>query len=229
MEYFPGIAVPELTRDVAISFLRLFNDCATLLDSDRYFTKEIEGKLLSIDSPKNFKKWLFSLYLYDFINFEKFLNQLESFVSNSSVVALKDNLTNHPLNTKRVGFTKFESELEIMLENSSGSRLPLSNYGTGIQQLLYILAKLFISKSKIILIEELELNLSPEYQKAILEHLKNMIDNSLIDQVLLTTHSYNLYHRSDLTSLYRVDIQNGETSVKKETNSRRKRDLISLI
>ena len=75
----------------------------------------------------------------------------------------------------------------------------------------------------------MELNLSPEYQKAILEHLKNMIDNSLIDQVLLTTHSYNLYHRSDLTSLYRVDIQNGETSVKKETNSRRKRDLISLI
>jgi len=99
-----------------------------------------------------------------------------------------------------------------MLTNPNG-RFPLKNYGTGIQQILYILSKIFNTSSKIILIEELELNLSPEYQELIINNLKGLIERESINQVYFTSHSDYLY-RNDFKIFEIMINQQGETDIK---------------
>ncbi len=114
-------------------------------------------------------------------------------------------------------FSRFKEEIEVMLENSIG-RFPLKNYGTGIQQLFYILTKLFNSTSRIILIEELELNLSPEYQELIINNLQSFISDpgNPISQLFFTSHSDYLY-RNDF-KVYEVSIdEKGNTSINTST------------
>ncbi len=105
-----------------------------------------------------------------------------------------------------------------------GIRYPLSNYGSGIQQLLYILVKIFSTNSKIILIEELELNLSPLYQLELIKFLSDEINkttNNKINQFFFTTHSKYFYDKTNLVTLYEVIIDNeGHSSINKATKNR---------
>jgi predicted ATP-dependent endonuclease of OLD family len=204
------------------SILNIFNDLVLLLDNDRHLNNEseLEEKVDSMTKPtsKNFKNWMYSMYLdsekyTEFLGLIKFINDFKVNVGNNS--ELKDSEINSPLNNLSIGFSVKEKTLEIMMENTLKKRLPLSSYGTGIQQILYILASIYTSNPKIVLIEELELNLSPTYQGELLKNLKKLQDVKKIDQVIFSTHSQYFKFRNDF-SIYEVSINNeGESKTNK--------------
>jgi hypothetical protein len=194
----------------------IFNNCILLIESERFFSKEkLSQEPPDIFSTVNFKNWLYGLSLDAdrFENFSGLINFLNRFNLTSNVsTTLNKNLNNYPFRDTRMNFSKFKQEIEIMLENPIG-RFPLKNFGTGIQQLLFILSKLFDSKSKIVLIEELELNLSPEYQELIINNLQIFLRENRINQVFFTSHSDYL-HRNDF-KVYEVSIdENGKSSIR---------------
>ena len=151
--------------------------------------------------------------------FEKFtslISFLDKFNLTSKVAnVLNDNLKNYPFIKTKMTFSKFKEEIEVMLENPVG-RFPLKNFGTGVQQLFYILSRIFDTPSKIILIEELELNLSPEYQELIINNLQKFLEEKILSQVFFTSHSDYL-NRNDF-KVYEVTIDaNGKSDIKSST------------
>lgn len=193
-----------------------FNDSVMLIESERYFSKEkLSQEPPDIFSTTNFKNWLYGLSL-DADRFEKFtslITFLDGFVLTSKVARVLDkNLANYPFSRTKMNFSKFKDEIEVMLENPVG-RFPLKNFGTGVQQILYILSRIFDTQSKIILIEELELNLSPEYQELIINNLQKYLSERFISQVFFTSHSDYL-HRGDF-KVYEASIdENGKSYIK---------------
>jgi predicted ATP-dependent endonuclease of OLD family len=214
--YFSSI--PELKGDSKIfeDLLSTFNDSVSFIDSDRYFVEEKEDATKTNLNPKNFKNWLFQLYLnpeqYD--KFIELTSSFEDFKPSSDKEIFKANLANYPLNKIDLGFVKRNGLIDILLKNNG--RYPISSYGTGIQQIFYILAKIFNSSGKILIIEELELNLSPEYQIELLTFLYSLIDAKKINQLLFTSHSNYMVDHFNVTGFFVVSIDNeGTTNVEK--------------
>jgi len=203
-------------EDIFTEVMDIFNNCVMLIESERYFSKEkLSQESPQIFSTTNFKNWLYGLSL-DADRFEKFsdlIKFLDGFDLTSKVAKVLDtNLKSYPFKDTKMNFSKFKEEIEIMLENPIG-RFPLKNFGTGVQQLLFILSKIFDTTSRIILIEELELNLSPEYQELIINNLQNFLQEKRISQVFFTSHSDYL-HRNDF-KVYEVRIdENGKSDIK---------------
>jgi energy-coupling factor transporter ATP-binding protein EcfA2 len=89
-------------------------------------------------------------------------------------------------------------EVEIMIEKSS-TRLPVSRMGSGLQQILFLIATIVYNSHKMIGVEEIELNLSPLGQKRIFETIKSLVyDAKLINQALVTSHSEYFQGRNDV-------------------------------
>lgn len=118
---------------------------------------------------------------------------------------------------------------DLVVEDTFGRELMVERLGTGVQQILVLLsqiaARVSKSKTKILGIEELELNLSPDMQMIVLDMLKKMAGetvNSGISQIFLTSHSPYLCKR-DCPDLYAVTIdgthgtkvQHGPTATQK--------------
>lgn len=217
--YFP--AIKTLTGDSILfeELLKSFNDSVVIIDSDRYFSSESDNPDNRELNPKNFKNWLFQLYL-DPVTYEKYndlILSLEDFKpkASSSKPLLDSNFKNYPLNNIDLGFTKTKDDLSIML-NKIG-RYPIESYGTGVQQIMYILAKFIYSNPKILLIEELELNLSPEYQTELLNYLKHLCDLSSnnLEQILFTSHSAYMVKNTKVDKFYAVTINDhGESNAR---------------
>ena len=71
--------------------------------------------------------------------------------------------------------------------------------GSGLQQVLFLIANIVYNSYKIIGVEEIELNLSPEAQKRVFETLKSLVyKTKLINQVLVTSHSPYFRNRKDV-------------------------------
>lgn len=197
----------------------VFTNCVMLIESERYFNKEkLSQEPPDIFSTANFKNWLYGLSL-DADRFEKFTS-LITFLDKFSITSkvgkvLEANLKSYPFTKTKMNFSRFKDEIEVMLENPIG-RFPLKNFGTGVQQLLYILSRIFDTQSRIVLIEELELNLSPEYQELIVNNLQIFLQEKKINQVFFTSHSDYL-HRKDF-KVYEVSIdENGKSEIKSST------------
>lgn len=189
--FFENDNSADLDSKLGESILQIFNDLILFIDSDRYFRKETSKEGVDIFDIENFKKSLFELYInadkYDkFLDLLKFLSEFD--FSDDAKIQLGKNVGSFPFTPDtNLGFGRFNSEIEIMLTNLNG-RFPLKNFGTGIQQFLFILTKISQSKSRIVIIEELELNLSPLYQKELLRFLKTLMPE-LFDQLLFSSHS----------------------------------------
>ena len=225
-EYFPNHK--KLSQDQFEEILVEFNNCVMFLDSNRLISNDSTSNSANYDNEiniGNFRNSLFDLYLYDYDKFINLLSAIKSFkVDDQGVEVLKLHLMNSPLEKPEVGFTKFNDEYELMLTNKLGNRYPLSNYGSGIQQLLYILIKIFSSKSKIILIEELELNLSPLYQLELIKFINSetgRVKNRKIDQVFFTTHSKYFYKNTNWVTLYEVYLDRNGHSIINKANKKR--------
>jgi len=217
-----SLQYPEASNDVAEALLASFNNSVLFLDSDRYFQPEFSELDLMDVSSKNFKHWMFELFMNhktkkEFTENVTFINSfkldLKKFGGN-----LKENSNSLPFGKTDIGFTRFGSELELMLKNGAIS-LPLKNFGTGIQQILYILSRVYHTKAKIVIVEELELNLSPLFQFELVRFFKNRIGQEL-DQLLFTSHSPNFNHEPDLVDnhCYRISIDNTRTTSVQERN-----------
>lgn len=210
----------EKNSDLFYEIMKSFTNSVEFIDCDRQFIPESFSTNFDTLSSHNFKSWAYSLYIDDekFVEFENLIVFLGQFkVSNnlkSKVPELQANLTNSPLNSIELGFSKISDEFELMLK-SSNKRLPLRNYGTGIQQVIYLLFRVFNSKSKILVVEELELNLSPEYQQLIINNLKIIIEekSTAVNQLFFTSHSDYL-HRNDYRNFEISINENGESKSK---------------
>jgi len=191
--FFPELKEKgKLDRATAESILGLLNNCVLYIGTDRNFRKELFDTLQGQLGPENFKNWLFDLNIDSDKNelFLELTTFLQSFdFSENSKKSLGFSLGSFPFGKSiEIGFTKFENEVEIMLRNDNG-RFPLANYGTGIQQFFYLMTLIFWSKRRIVIIEELELNLSPLYQEEILRFITGLMNSSFFDQLLFSTHS----------------------------------------
>lgn len=203
--YLSGV---ELSTSDPIStfgdFMRNFSNLFLRIPANRYLKNEIEeprGTFVSLKADK-FKNWLFSLSLNPYTEniYQKIVRDFSSPPFNKGNVSLA-----------RVG----QDEIEIFIEDDEGVKLPIGRKGTGVQQILILLAYIAQSESAILGIEEIEINLSPQTQRAIFATIQELIksDMSNISQVFLSTHSrYIALNRAD-TERRIVSILHGETSV----------------
>tara|TARA_R110002096_G_scaffold265299_1_gene458756 strand:+ start:4279 stop:5376 length:1098 start_codon:yes stop_codon:yes gene_type:complete len=202
------------------TLLGLLNNSVLFIDNNRYFIKEKQTKKNNKLSSVNYKNWMSHNY-FDPFKYKRF-QELLKFIRSSKVGKLK------ALSELDLSFSINGNELEIMLNNGS-ERLPIDSFGTGVSQLLYLLTQLFFTNSRIILIEELELNLSNKTQREFFKVLRELINKKVIDQVFFTTHSKAFNFRNDF-SVYEVDISNnGVSSVKHMTNGPRKNFFVSTL
>jgi len=86
-------------------------------------------------------------------------------------------------------------------------RLPLTNYGTGIHQLIILAIAVLARENAVIGIEEPEIHLHPLLQKAFLCFLVDKTTN----RYLITTHSNAFLSRPNESNIIHLWLENGET------------------
>jgi len=199
----------ELSR-----FLQQFNDAVLLIDSDRYFQDEtFDYSVITDLNSKNLKQW----YYYQSIDYtqQDQIKVIEKFVNGFSISDPEEdnpNFANLPFKGE-ITIKKLADNIEVFLKNGN-LNLPVKNFGTGVQQIFYILTKICACNAKIILIEEFELNLSKRYQVEFLKYLKTYLDKKG-KQLIFTTHSpYIAEERGIIDSHFEVAIsKDGITSI----------------
>lgn len=204
------------------SLLAIFNDCVLFLGNDRYLLDEKEQPRLSEGlSAQNAKNWLFAYYMDSQKNdrYEKFISFIKEYqgehtTDSDAAIAWQY----WPLSAGDVGFSRFGENIELMLRNAKG-RFPLSSYGTGVQQILYILAKLFFTKAPIVLVEEIELNLSPTAQRELFINMRRLLEANHLNQLFFTTHSNYFNYRRDFQIFEAVLDDKGYTSIRRVKNT----------
>ena len=116
-----------------------------------------------------------------------------------------------PFKYGTLSFSIHNDELEIMIKND-GVRLPIKHLGSGVEQILFIIACLVFTKSRIICIEELEQNLAPRLQNLALIKIQSMINKNL-DQLILSSHS-SVFSNSKLSNtIYLIERKSLKTFV----------------
>ncbi len=193
-----GVPVQALLGDSLLfeSFMSILNSVVSFIDTDRFLSEEKENRKSIRLTAKNYKNWLHNLSL-DVIHHDLYLKYIDFVKRHHSIFGLFRNFAPSFA-------TNDHGQVELIVYNGN-QRLPIDSYGTGIQQLLYLLALLFSTKARIVLIEELELNLSPKSQKKLFQLVRNLINEGVIDQVIFTTHSPYFKFTTDF-SFYEVNM-----------------------
>jgi len=194
--------------------MNLLADAFVLVPSDRYLTTEIvvegskDAPTLSLSS-KTFKQWLFKLSL--------------SRAGHPVFEEIKTMFAKDPFKIGEIGFSKEINEIEIMVQEPK-VRLPIGRLGSGHQQFLYIIASLILNKGRMLGIEELEVNLSPEAQRKIYAKLKKHIyeGSDLISQLIITSHSDYFKYHGDVR-VYGVEHTGEHTKVNSWTKNQRRK------
>ena len=215
--YFPSSKSLLGQSETLNTLLAIFNDCVLFLGNDRYLLDEKEQPRISGElSAQNAKNWLFGYYMdsqkHD--SFEKFISFIKAYQCEHQTESAAAIAWQHwPLSEGDIGFSRFGQNIELMLRNKKG-RFPLASYGTGVQQILYILAKLFFTKSPIVLVEEIELNLSPTSQRELIINMQRLLETNQLNQLLFTTHSNYFLGRTDFQVFQAVLDDKGYTDIK---------------
>ena len=200
------------------SILNTFSDSVLFLDNNRYFSKEIENSEVDELDHTSFKNWFHNMSLHPerYREFLRIINEMAKFNPTGNA-EFNANEENSPFKSLSFEFSRIKNEIQVVLKNNLNNRFPLENYGTGIQQLLFILSKISEKNPQILLIEEMELNLSPKYQLELIKHLLiNLIEksDSKLKQLFFTTHSPLLCYKSDFQIHNIVINKKGETKAK---------------
>lgn len=179
-QYLPTLKMETSKSQAFVDrFLSQMSNAVRLIPANRYLLKEVvpTGRIADTAlTPQNFKQWLFNAYLgrNDFAKFEEIQK-----LFNSS-----------PFEFGELGFSHEGNELEIMVKKND-FRLPINRIGSGLQQILYLVAVIVLHQGKVLAIEEIEINLSPAAQKQVFELLKKCVTATprLLNQVFITSHS----------------------------------------
>jgi predicted ATP-dependent endonuclease of OLD family len=203
ISFFPtlkkgGIADESLFSNAFSHLIDPLNDCVYIIGSNREthptpFTAEPFSTL----SPSDFKNFMYSLYLNE---------KKHSVFEEISTV-----FNEEPFKYGTISFSSHNNELEIMIKNG-GVRLPIKHLGSGVEQILFIIACLVFTKSRIICIEELEQNLAPRLQNMALLKIQSMISKNL-DQLILSSHSSVFYRTKKFNTIYFIERENLKTFV----------------
>ncbi len=216
--------IHENKFQVFSGILSFLNDSVLFLDNDRYFTSESYENVYVSESigPKNFKSWVhrFSLDPFSRDRLQSIIKEMSSFNPGGDAAEVRSEQNSPFSKGMEMIFGEIRDEINILFENSvSGSKiLPIESYGTGIQQLFYLLFRVSLSRPKVLIIEELELNLSPKYQYKLLRHLLEkmiMPDEHPLSQIIFTTHSPMLCYNSDFVIFQASINENGESNFKR--------------
>lgn len=195
-------AVSAALKGDSVTFenlLGLLNECVLFLDHNRFINSENEDNKSKSLNPNTFKNWLHNKSV-DQVNYS-FYEKFIQFIKDNSISGDSSKV----LKNFEPTFSIKENELDVLLKTNS-ERLPINSFGTGIVQILLILSMIYETNSRIILIEEIELNLSPKAQQDLLKLLTNLIiSTKKIDQVIFTSHSDILEDSKDL-SIYQVQM-----------------------
>lgn len=200
-KYFQGVKGNSLKDDSILfeNLMGLLNDSVLFLNHNRFLNNERENNSITL-SPNNFKNWLHNLTL-DSVKYSKYTDFLD-FIKSKNISGNSGQV----LSQFDPTYARKGEEFDVFLK-SNFERLPLNSFGTGIMQILLILAMIYETNAKIILIEELELNLSPKTQQELLQILGNLISSKKIDQVIFTSHS-NILSETNGLSVYEVIYSN---------------------
>ena len=205
-EYFGGVQTDDPLKNSRISFeslLGLLTDSIDYIEGDRFLRDEHADNNSTVNlNSGSYKTWLYQLYMNS-VKHKRF-NEIIDFVKVSPLV--KDIPVLRSFSPSFANDSR--GNLELMLSND-GDRLPISSFGTSIQQMIFLVTRMIESKAKIILIEELELSLSPENQRKLFSMLRMLIDQNMISQVFFTTHSRYFSFRNDF-SIYEVSFSDSE-------------------
>jgi len=202
-------------QEAVENLMKLMNNSVLLIDNDRYFKNEKEDKSVEVLNSKNLKNWMFNLSLDEFNRntFADLISSMKEFRI-SGDKEYSDNEKSNPLKDLKILFARLNDHIEMVVDNEF-IRQPLSNFGTGIQQIFYLLLKMFEANAKIVLIEEIELNLSPKYQIELMQFLNNqVVEKKRFDQIFFTTHSPLLCYRGDFNIIKASINGKGETQLK---------------
>jgi len=163
---FPSIKqtsaiIPQL-NNAFIRLINIFNDCVYIISSDRDMHEvSITDESSVFPTPKNFKKFLYDLYL--------------SGQRHHLFEDINDIFSKPPFSYGTISFSEEAGKKLQLMVKEDGFRLPIKHLGSGVLQSLYIISDIICSKSKIVCIEELEQNLSPKKQYEILKKIQSMI------------------------------------------------------
>jgi AAA15 family ATPase/GTPase len=198
---------PSEGLDIFTKVMGSLDNAFVRIPTNRFITREKEmPRNVQADlRAETFKNWLFQTSV-NRDSQEVFRRILEQFAV-------------EPFSHGRVSLARVDDYIDVFVEDS-GLKLPLSRKGTGLQQLLMMLAYVVVHKSPILGIEELEINLSPKSQRSIFNTLKEIIQSGgPIKQIFLTTHSPIIAKRNEAT-LRGVWINDqGESSVAVKTQA----------
>jgi len=189
VEFLPGVKTEAGKGQAFVdALMSKMSDCFRLIPANRYLLRESlpssrvqEAHL----TPRNFKQWLYGAYMArgDFHRFEEIQSIFNA----------------PPFEFGELGFSQEGNELEVMVKKN-GLRLPINRIGSGLQQILYLIAVIALNKNKVLAIEELEINLSPAAQKDVFEMLKKSVRGNpkLLNQIFVTSHSDYFEARDDV-------------------------------
>ncbi len=205
---FAGLS-PAERRDVFDGVMNSLDNAFLRIPADRFLSvEEEEPRENPVElSSRTLKNWLF----------QSSHNQNKEQLVREIVRQFNGKPFNHGnISMVRVG----KNEIEAYVEAKDGLKLPIGRRGSGVQQILTILAYVTRANSPFVGIEELEINLSPHTQKVLVTSLLKLITSksSVVRQIVFTTHSPHIGKRNE-AERRGVWMEEGETKVKKSTEA----------
>ena len=208
--FLPGVqqVKPSSREAVFAALMGKLDDSFVRVPPNRFLAQEEEilGRERRVGlSAETFKNWLF----------QTSLDKSTEYVFRE----IRARFSSEPfqggyLTLARVG----QGALEIVIEDSRGVRLPIGRKGTGMQQVLLVLAFVENARNARFLgIEELETNLSPRAINSAMSMLKALLPTgtTMIEQLFLTTHSPKIASISEGVQRHFVALNgNGETEIR---------------
>ena len=199
----PGVQrfFPTLVREIsdrqppAEDVFRYLMNCYEVIYAQRFLQEEelLESRGGEI-SGKGVKNWLLGLSESRAPGYTMFRDIIKWFDEN-------------PFSFGDIRPIVENDKVNLIVRTNTGSEFTIDRLGTGVQQILLLLSRILAKSTKLMAIEELELNLSPSLQNNTLLVLKDIVANNAQpkDQMFLSSHSMHLGKRHD-TIMYAVKL-----------------------
>lgn len=194
--FFPTLrGAPSGRQSPAEEIFRYLINCYEIIHAQRFLQEEewLESRGGEI-SGKGFKNWLLGLSESREPGYTMFRDIIKWF-------------DQRPFSFGDIRPIVENGKVNLIVRTNTGQELTIDRLGTGVQQILLLLSGVLAKSTKLMAIEEMELNLSPSLQNNTLLVLKNIVANNAQpkDQMFLSSHSMHLGNRHD-TVLYAVKI-----------------------